>query len=114
MKNGHGLDWTPSKDLRGVCFSGRPCGLWPVLQQRVLLMSTRDQARGPGVGGHVDVHGSCCCQKPGRSPGSVLPLTVKGKEAILADMDACRCIAEKEDIEGFWDTLPSFDLQQHL
>jgi hypothetical protein len=83
MSNVHVLDWTSSKDLHGLFFSRRPCWSVACISVESPVDAHQSPSRGPDAGDHVDVHGSCCCQKPGRSPGSVLSLTVKDKEAVL-------------------------------
>lgn len=52
----------------------------------------------------MDVHGLCCHQDPCRSPGFMLLMTVKGREATF-EVTSTASVAEvrKRDIGRFWD-----------
>lgn len=52
----------------------------------------------------VDIFGRCCLQKPHVSPRSMLPLTIKGKEAAFATvLMAVDSQLRNTDIEGSCD-----------
>lgn len=58
-----------------------------------------------GAEDHMDVHGPCFCQRSCRSLGSVLLLTVKGKEVTSAVVSSMAVDAQlrRKDIAGFCD-----------
>lgn len=96
------LDWI-HVDVCGLCCRWVPCQrVWPELSSETTLMSVACAE----AEGHVDVCGLYCCQKPRGSPWSLLPLTIKGKEASFA---VVLMITDSQlrmgDTEGLWENL---------
>lgn len=101
------LDWTSSKDLHGLSFSGRPC--WSMA---FALASTGRTA----TGDQAEVFGPCWYWRPcgyswsmmlleTMTPGPVLPLTIKSKEATPPAVDWILTV-EREEYRRFVITLP--------
>lgn len=107
--------------VHGLCYHRRVCWcLWSVLLPEAMLISM------VLAEGCVDVRGPCCQQKLCGSPWSMLPLTLKGKQAsfVVVSMTAdsqLRMLKKKKLKESiysssrlrFWPNLVSLGLAQY-